>query len=83
MHYNFPEIKEKPASLIQQLNKIVEEAAEVIKARDDIERLYEVLDLMHACETYVRIMEAKGVVIDKFVKLIIKKNKERGYYDMA
>jgi len=83
MRYNFPEIKNKPASLIQQLNKIVEEAAEVIKARDDIERLYEVLDLMHACETYVRIMESKGVAIDKLVEFIIKKNKERGYYDMA
>ena len=69
MQYNFPEIKSKP-STIQQLNKIIEEAAEVIKARDDIERLY-----------YVRIMEAKGVVMDKFVELIIKKNKERGYYD--
>lgn len=81
MHYNFPEIKKKPASLIQQLNKIVEEASEAIKAR--IERDYEIMDLLHACETYLRMREEQGIDLKKIKDYVIKKNKERGYYDMA
>ncbi|ADQ04388.1 hypothetical protein Calow_0820 [Caldicellulosiruptor owensensis OL] len=80
MHYNFPEIKKKPASLIQQLNKIVEEASEAIKARDDIERDYEIMDLLHACETYLRIRESQGVDLERIKSFVISKNKQRGYY---
>lgn len=80
MHYNFPEIKNKPASLIQQLNKIIEEASEAIKARDEIERDYEIMDLLHACETYLRMRESQGIDLEKIKSFVISKNKQRGYY---
>lgn len=78
--YNFPAIKPLPTGR-KQINKIIEETAEVLGAKNDIERIHEVLDLIHACETYLRIMEAKGIVIESIRKEIERKNKDRGYYE--
>lgn len=89
--FNFPEIKEKNFKF--QINKICEECDEVadehakavcaiIKGADypigDL--VFELMDLIHACETELRIINLSEQELSKFRDLVEKKNRDRGYY---
>jgi len=88
MYYNFPPIKNyKDIKPSEQLKKIKEELREVEKAQTTVQKLIEAIDLLHAVETLIRILEQRctGTILslDVLKDCVIKKNKERGYYDMA
>ena len=89
--YNFPEIKE--FSFNSQMWKITEECNEVadehakavcamIKGADynvgDL--VFEIMDLIHACETMLRTLNLSEQELSKYRYLVEMKNRERGYY---
>lgn len=81
MRYNFPPIKGiENIPLSKQLQKIAEECQELVEAKTELEQLEELLDLLHAVETALRIFE-QFANVDQMIELVIEKNKERGYYD--
>jgi len=81
MQYNFPAIKNyEDIPLSMQLRKIKEELEELERAETDFQRTSEALDLLHAVETYLRILEL-FIDVDDVKEYIIEKNQERGYYE--
>lgn len=81
MQYNFPPLKNyDDIPLSTQLSKIREELEELERADTDFQRALEALDLLHAIETYLRILEL-FIDVDDIKEYVIKKNQDRGYYD--
>lgn len=82
-NYNFPAIVTNN-TLFRQFKKIQEEAHELegtwewknTEATDE-----EVMDVIHACETYLRIRERQGANIDDIRQQVENKNRIRGYYE--
>jgi len=84
--YTFPEIVSKPAALIDQIEKIKTEFAEVLEAYygNDLKAVsIELWDVAHACETAQRMMQEHSVPVLQLHQQVIKKNEERGYYNTA
>lgn len=51
-------------------------------AADDLANMaIETLDVIHAAETLLRMLEVRGVDLDAAKRLVIEKNDRRGYYD--
>ena len=80
--YNFPAhtvVAEK--DIDQQLNKIMSECEKLIDAYNNVESLEhlveECMDVIHACETCLRITD---IDLDIVHALVVGKNKRRGYY---
>lgn len=84
MRYLFPATKWAKAetSLAAQVEKISEEYKELRNtdsgSNEEVEELF---DLIQACETYLRILKARGVNVNAAFKRVKRKNKIRGYYN--
>lgn len=70
---------------LQQLEKIIEEVEEAIHAikHNDLNKLEELFDVVHASETLLRKLQNDLQVgqYDEHVNAVINKNKQRGYYE--
>lgn len=79
--YAFPKLGFQPENVNEQLKKIDEEVLETMREswlRDDFEMLVECFDVIHACETLLRLYPQSSV--DDAYEECIRKNKERDYY---
>lgn len=80
--YNFPEHRDAGKDEAAQVDKVYEEAVELMTAFDDGEpegRIREeCLDVMHACETLLRSWPAGEVARSR--DAVVVKNEARGYY---
>lgn len=84
MNYMFPATKwaKKITNLTAQANAIAEEFGEFFdECRGSEEETVELLDVIHACETYLRILEARGCDVNKAYARVVVKNADRGYYN--
>lgn len=87
MRYQFPRIEVKPTvpNLAMEIEKLSDELDEVVEAYasgDMRATAEEVVDLYHACETALRIIEAVACVdITQVCYKVIQKNTRRGYYE--
>lgn len=79
--YRFPKLTAVDTySKRQAHEKIGEELLEAVAARNANDYVMELLDIIHACETALRMTATEDEVM--WVRdLVIKKNNERGYYD--
>lgn len=78
--YQFPKyIKTKP-TIGMQICKVLDEAKELQLATDIEQICVECFDVIHACETLLRIIE-QGESIEPFFYKTIAKNEERKYYN--
>lgn len=81
--YRFPPIAIKPKSLADQIDKLYEEVGEVWDAFIDqagVEVIgMELLDIIHAVETALR-MEFEDSEVEELRAKVIEKNGRRGYY---
>lgn len=86
MRYQFPRIEVKPTvtTLEAEIEKLSDELDEVVEAYADGDMravAEEVVDLYHACETALRILEEVACVdITQVCYRVIQKNTRRGYY---
>lgn len=93
MEYQFPKIK-TDNSINQQIWKMREEMLEIeaehseiilaqIKGEpcDCVKLAIETLDLMQSCETTLQKLPFTKSEIDRMHKGVIRKNRERGYYE--
>ena len=93
--YQFPRMKgtndfsaEKD---LKQVEKIAEEVEEVKQAENFFDYLMELFDVIHACETCIRMTTAHLDKVDgngeemreRAYEAVIAKNAERGYYANA
>lgn len=80
--YNFPAHKDVGKDEAAQVDKVYEEAVELMTAFDDGEPAArireECLDVMHACETLLRSWPAEEVARSR--DGVVEKNRKRGYY---
>jgi hypothetical protein len=86
MEFNFPRIKDLQSSKVQ-ISKIVDELNELrveLDKRDIDKSTIELIDVLHATESLVRIfMEQFSIPlsqIDLFIQRVKSKNQNRGYY---
>lgn len=81
MEFIFPACKTANNTL-QQAEKVRKEAAEVIDAYgDQAHQDEEVIDVLHAVETLVRIhFRGRESEIDGLIAAVTEKNTKRGYY---
>jgi len=77
--FNFPRIGIEIDPNIQ-IEKMREEMSEVLDAKTNEERDLEVMDLLHACETYFRIRNINPTL---YKQNIIIKNYKRNYYKLS
>lgn len=81
--YRFPPIADPPG-LSQQLLHVLGEAEEAREAHREAgwrERVAEeLMDVVHAAETALRMLEKDGADLDGVRRGVIAKNEERGYY---
>lgn len=85
MRTNFPLINPvKKFSIKHYADHVKEEIEEFEKGETDEQKAKEVIDVLHAAETLVRkfFVQHPEFDIDFIITQIIKKNKERGYYDV-
>ena len=85
MRYNFPALKGlEKLTVGQQLQKIEEEVKELERELQRAESFryiaVEALNIIHACETLLRMLEDVTDIRAAY-SYVIKKNRERGYYD--
>lgn len=88
MKYLFPEYKVVPTchAINQEYGKVAEESIEALNAwaaEESIEACaMELFDVMHACETCLRMLDRRYPELDLDVACaeVIKKNLRRGYY---
>jgi predicted house-cleaning noncanonical NTP pyrophosphatase (MazG superfamily) len=86
MNYIFPATKwaNKETRPNDQYVKIIEEYNEFTESDPESDHeIEELFDLIQACETYFRIMEARGMDVNSIYEAVKEKNKARGYYDTA
>lgn len=83
----FPKYGKTRETFESQLQHIADELAEVYIAESEYERIVEVWDVIHACETYLRMVDdatrhegkETGIVYQAYLE-VIAKNERRGYY---
>lgn len=88
MEYMFPEYRAVPTcdAIMSEYQKVAEEAIEAMDAwaaDEDIETCaMELFDVIHACETCLRMLDRKFPELDLDVACakVIEKNLHRGYY---
>lgn len=88
MVFMFPEYKAEPTCLAisREYQKVAEEAIEALNAWADDESIegcaMELFDVIHACETCLRMLDRKFPELDLDVACakVIEKNSRRGYY---
>lgn len=89
--YNFPDFAHKPFYVDAQIEKIESEIREAKDALRDLERAggpmrvralaSEIMDVVHACETALRMIDDSFEVnLDVVREITIEKNRVRGYY---
>lgn len=80
--YQFPPMKDMPYwSLAEQERKMADEVAEVMQGGSVAEKLLEAFDVIHATETYIRIIAERYTVnLEDSHRGVIEKNRRRGYY---
>ena len=82
--YSFPETTFTSNAPLIQLDHIRSEMKELIEAYDAepiIRVAEEALDLIHSCETFLRILEQRqGIDVSILHDLVVEKNRQRGYY---
>ena len=79
--YRFPKLTAVDTySKRQAHEKIAEELLEAVAAGGSLNYGMELLDIIHACETALRMTYTEDDVM-RMRDLVIKKNNERGYYD--
>jgi len=76
--YYFPKCTEYRSNE-EQLQKIYEELIEVNQSDTSFERLKELLNVIHACETYIRYNYFEGEVKSAIAAVRLD-NERRGYY---
>ena len=84
MNYIFPATKwaKIDTNLVEQARSIELEFQEFLNEEPETEEeIMELLDLIQSCETYLRIIEARGCDIDAAFEKVKQKNEARGYYD--
>lgn len=65
---------------MQQAEKIIEEIEEFKKASGKNGDM-EAVDVLHACETFIRIrFKGRDSVLEKLIRRVTAKNARRGYY---
>lgn len=85
--FNFPAHKitylEEPNVYAQLLSVMseVDEAKKATFSSDKWEITLEILDIIHAAESALRMLEVEEKTIDVARLAVIQKNKESGYYD--
>lgn len=84
--YRFPAMAHlDECTLNGQAEKVYEEANELTEAqaRNDsyYERDFEAMDVIHAAENYLRMRGHSPETLEMLMKLVIEKNRKRGYYD--
>lgn len=83
MQWNFPKVAHKEFSEFYQVKKIATEAQEVSNAFHGNEGqarvIEEVLDVLHACETYLR--NQSQHLVNDIRNEVVEKNQKRGYYN--
>lgn len=78
MFFTFPEIPLN-CEAVKQIEKIKDE----IKEYQDTPTDNEALDVLHACETFIRLhFKGRFEILDDEIKKVIEKNDKRGYYDL-
>lgn len=80
--WQFPPIAE-PEDLPHQILHIkaeLLEAAEACGAKNIQHTAEELMDVIHAAETALRLLEAEGMDLDAIKRGVIEKNQRRGYY---
>lgn len=84
--YQFPKIS-NPDGLMSQLVKIETEVNEAVDAsangEGDLRIAEELMDVIHAAETALRMLGFQPFVINAVKAGVIAKNDARGYYDAA
>lgn len=76
---HFPKIRTTRTSE-EQANKVVDEFKELEETGFEDDE--EVIDILHAAETLVRVhFEGRENIFEELVKRVITKNRKRGYYD--
>lgn len=91
--YVFPAFEDMSNAWIDQAFKIEEEIQEVHVALDDYNKGYgrfglasptpvmmETMDVIHACETLLRMMHVSDYDYDVLREKVVEKNRTRGYY---
>lgn len=81
--YQFPEITKTERTLSEQLEHVrreVREAEEALTKGDRESTKEELMDVIHAAETALRMIPG-GMSLHAMKAHVIAKNEERGYYD--
>jgi len=77
--FTFPVISTEN-TVHQQIRKLSEELVEYIQS-SGVNSDLEVLDVLQACETLVRIhFRGRDKLLQQTIRTVIEKNKKRGYY---
>ena len=78
--YNFPRYTCAAPYMLNQAAKIAEEAREVVCAARLVNEIaMETMDVIHAAETMLRMLD--GLVdVDALREEVVRKNRQRGYY---
>lgn len=80
MEFKFPEIK-TTRSEEEQAQKVIDEIEEFLSAKTEDHKDEELIDVLHAVETLIRIRIKNGSKnLDDIIKFVIDKNTNRGYY---
>lgn len=82
MQWNFPEFSKHAFSSFFQVKKIQSEAGELLEAfseGDQRHAIEEALDVLHACETFLRNQPID--LVNEIRNEVIEKNQKRGYYN--
>lgn len=81
--YQFPSIAE-PEELPKQLQHVKSEVDEAIEAYYEEKSPWtiatELMDVIHAAETALRLLEAEGMDLDAIKRGVVEKNQRRFYY---
>lgn len=82
MLFNFPAIK-TTRTVEEQKEKIYDEIREYeAEIEGDINKDKEAVDILHACETFLRLrFKGREEDLKRIIQSTIKKNSKRGYYE--
>lgn len=81
--FTFPEIK-TTRTPEEQKQKIYDELIEFDEAVNPLDRDKEAVDILHACETFLRVhFRGREEDLERVVRSTLEKNQARGYYTAA
>lgn len=78
--YHFPAIRQEWLTIKHSIWKILAEGWEVLIARNREERIIELIDLIHCCESYLRSLGVSENELAQRIREVEAKNEYRGYY---